>query len=87
MVFENGVLSRIFGPKRDEIIRGWIKINNEELHNLYSLPNVTRTTMSRTMRWAEHVTCMRGNGTAYIVLEGKPEGKRQDTVVFIGIIC
>jgi hypothetical protein len=46
-VFENRVLRRIFGPKRDEVTGGWRKLYNEELHNLYSLPNI--------MRWAGHV--------------------------------
>jgi hypothetical protein len=83
-VFVNRVLKRIFEPKRDEIIGGWVKLNNEELHNLDPLPNATRTIMSRTMRWGEHVARKRGNRIAYRVLVGKPEGKSQDEVVFIG---
>jgi hypothetical protein len=85
-VFVNRVLRRIFGQKRDEIIGDWIKLNKEELHNFYPLPNVTRTIMSRAMRWTDHVGRKRGNRIAYRVLVGKPEGKKQDEVVFIGFI-
>jgi hypothetical protein len=49
------VLRRIFGPKRDEVLGGWRKLHNEELHNLYSAPNIIRMNKSRRMRWAEHV--------------------------------
>jgi hypothetical protein len=58
-VFENRVLRRIFGPKRDEVTGGWRKVHNEELHNLYSSPSVIRMIKSRKMRWAWHVACMR----------------------------
>jgi hypothetical protein len=54
-VFENRVLRRIFGPKRDGGMEGWRKLHNEELHNLYSSPNIIRIMKSRRMRWAEHV--------------------------------
>jgi hypothetical protein len=54
-VFENRVLRRIFGPKRDEVTGDWRKLHNEELHNLYSLPNIIRMIKSRRMRWAGHV--------------------------------
>jgi hypothetical protein len=54
-VFENRVLRRIFGPKRDETVGGWRKLNNEELHNLYSSSSVIRMIKSRRMRWAGHV--------------------------------
>jgi hypothetical protein len=54
-VFENRVLRRIFGRKRDEVRRGWKKLHNEELHNLYSLPNIIRMIKSRKMGWAGHV--------------------------------
>jgi hypothetical protein len=57
-VFENRVLRRIFGPKRDEVTGEWTKLNNEELNGLYSLPNVVRVINSRRMRWAEHVARM-----------------------------
>jgi hypothetical protein len=50
-VFENKVLRRIFGPRRDEVIGGWRKPLNEELHNLYSLPSIIRMVKSRRMRW------------------------------------
>jgi hypothetical protein len=55
-VFENRVLRRIFGPKRDEVTREWRKLHNEELHNLYSSPDIIRQVKSRRMRWAGHVT-------------------------------
>jgi hypothetical protein len=54
-VFENRMLRRIFGPKRDELTGDWRKLHNEELHNLYSLPNIirmSRMSKSRRMRWA-----------------------------------
>jgi hypothetical protein len=54
-VIENRVLRRIFGPKRDEVMRGWRKLHNEELHDLYSSPSITRIIKSRKMSWAEHV--------------------------------
>jgi hypothetical protein len=54
-VFENRVLRRIFGPKRDEVTGDWRKLHNEELHNLYSSPNIIRKMKSRRMRWAGHV--------------------------------
>jgi hypothetical protein len=49
-MFENGVLRRIFGPRRDEVTGDWRKLHNEELHNLYSLPNIIRMIKSRRMR-------------------------------------
>jgi hypothetical protein len=57
-VFENRVLRRIFGPKRDEVIGEWKKIHNEELHDLYSSPDNVRVIKSRRMRWAKHVARM-----------------------------
>jgi hypothetical protein len=75
-VFQNGVLRRIFGRKRDEVIRGWRKLHNEELHNLYSLPSIIRMIKSRRMRWAGHVICMEEKRNAYRILVGKSEGKR-----------
>jgi hypothetical protein len=54
-VFENRVLRRIFGPKRDEVTGEWRKLHNEELHNLYSSPDIIRQVKSRRMRWAGHV--------------------------------
>jgi hypothetical protein len=57
-VFENRVLRRIFGPKRDEVTGGWIKLRNEELHKFYSSPNTIRMIKSRRMRGAGHVARM-----------------------------
>jgi hypothetical protein len=57
-VFENRVLRRIFGPKRDEVTGGWIKLHNEELHGLYSSPSIVRVMKARRMRWAGHVARM-----------------------------
>ena len=54
-VFENWVLRRVFGPKRDEVTAEWRKLHNEELSGLYSLPNIVRVLKSRRMRWAGHV--------------------------------
>jgi hypothetical protein len=57
-VFENRVLRKIFGPKRDEMIGGWRKLHNEELHNLYCSPSIIKISKSRMMRWAGHVARM-----------------------------
>jgi hypothetical protein len=57
-VFENGVLRRIFGPKRDEVTGELRKLHNEELHNLYSSPDIIREVKSRRMMWAGHVARM-----------------------------
>jgi hypothetical protein len=57
-VFENRVLRRIFGPKGDEVTGEWRKPHNEELHDLYSSPNIVRVIKSRRMRWAGHVARM-----------------------------
>jgi hypothetical protein len=54
-VFDNRVLKRIFGPKRDEVKGGWRKLHNEELHNLYSSPNIIRMIKSRRVRWAGRI--------------------------------
>jgi hypothetical protein len=75
-VFENRVLRRIFGPKRDEVTREWRKLHNEELHILYSSPDIIRQVKSRRMRWAGHVARMGKERKVYKVLVGKPEGKR-----------
>jgi hypothetical protein len=74
--FENKVLRRIFGLKRGEVIGGWRKLHNEELHNLCSSPNIIRMIKSKRMRWAGYVAGMREKRNAYRVLVGKPEGKR-----------
>ena len=75
-VFENMVLRRIFGPRRDEVTGEWRRLHNEELNGLYSSPNVVRVIKSRRMRWAGHVARMGEGRGAYKVLVGKPEGKR-----------
>jgi hypothetical protein len=75
-VFENKVLRRIFGPKRDGVTGGWRKLHNEELHNLYSSPIIIRIINSRRMRWAGHVARMGEKRNVYRLLVGKPEEKR-----------
>ena len=75
-VFENKVLRRVFGPKRDEVTGELRKLHNEELRDLYSLPNIVRVVKSRRMRWAGHVTRMGVGRGVHRVLVGKPEGKR-----------
>jgi len=75
-VFENRVLRKVFGPKRDEVIREWRKLHNEELNDLYSLPSIVRMVKSRRMRWAGHVVHVGEDRGVQRVLVGKPEGKR-----------
>jgi hypothetical protein len=75
-VFENRVLSRIFGPRRDAVTRLWRKRHNEELHDLYCSPTIMRVIKSRRMRLAVHVVRMGEGRGVYRVLVGKPEGKR-----------
>jgi hypothetical protein len=75
-LFENRVLRRIFGPKRDEVTEDWRKLHNEELHNLYSSPNIIRMIKSSRMRWAGHVALLQKKRNAYRMLTGKPDGKR-----------
>jgi hypothetical protein len=67
-VFENRVLRRIFGPKRDEVTGEWRKLDNEELHDLYSSPSINRIIKSRRMRWASHVVRMGAKRNAYRLL-------------------
>jgi hypothetical protein len=74
--FENRVLRRIFGPKRDEVTGGWRKLHNEELHGLYSSPSIVRVIKARRMRWARHVARMGEVRGAYNILVGSPEGRR-----------
>jgi hypothetical protein len=57
-VFENRVLRRIFGDKREEVAGDWRRLHNEELRNLYASSNIIRVIKSRRMRWAGHVACM-----------------------------
>jgi hypothetical protein len=73
-VFENRVLRRIFGPKRDEVTGGWRKLHNEELHNLYSSPSISRMLKSGRMTWAGHVAHI-GTKNTYGIFVGKPKGK------------
>ena len=75
-VFENRVLRKIFGPKRDEVTGEWRKLHNKELNNLYSSPNIVRVIKSRRMRWAGHVARMVEGRGVYRVLVRKPEGTR-----------
>jgi hypothetical protein len=75
-VFENRVLRRICGPKRDEATGEWRRLHNEELNDLYSSPNIIQVMKSRRMRWAGHVACMGEKRGAYRILVGRPEGRR-----------
>jgi hypothetical protein len=74
-VFENRVLRRIFGPKRDEVTGEWRQLHNEELHDLYSSPSIIRIIKFRRMRWAGHVARMAEKRNVYRLLVGKPDGK------------
>jgi hypothetical protein len=74
-VFENRVLRRAVGPKRDEMTGEWRKSHNEELNDRYSLPNIVWVVKSRRMRWAGHVACMGEERGVHRLLVGKPEGK------------
>jgi hypothetical protein len=75
-VFENRVLRRIFGPKRDEETEGWRKLHNEELHKLYSSRSIIRIMKSRRMRWTGNVARIGAKRNAYRILVGTPERKR-----------
>jgi len=75
-VFENRVLRRVFGPRRDEVTGEWRRLHNEVLRDLYSLPNIVRVVKSRRMRWAGHVVRMGEGRVVHRVLLGKPAGKR-----------
>jgi hypothetical protein len=74
-VFENRVL-RIFGSRIGEVIGDWEKLHNEELHNLYSSPNIIIMIRSKRMRWARHVARMGNKRNAYRILMGNPKRKR-----------
>jgi len=69
-------LSRVFGSKRDEVTGEWRKLHNDELRDLYSLPNIVRAVKSRRIRWARHVARMGEGRVVHRVLVGKPEGKK-----------
>jgi hypothetical protein len=75
-VFENKVLRRIFGSKRDEVTGEWRRLHNKELYALNSSPNIIRVIRSRRLRWAGHVARMGERRGAYRALVGKPEGRR-----------
>jgi hypothetical protein len=72
-VFENRVLRRIFGPKRDEVTGDWRRQHNEVLNDLYSSPTTIRVIKSKRMRWAGHVARMGEGRGAYRILMGRPE--------------
>jgi hypothetical protein len=72
-VFENRVLRRLFGPKRDKVTGEWRKLHNEELRILYSCPNIIRNIKSMRMGWVEHVARMGDERNVFKVLIGKPE--------------
>jgi hypothetical protein len=69
-------MRRIFEPKRDDVTGDWRKLHNDELHNLYPLPNIIRMIKSRSMRWAGHVARMGETRNAYRILVGQLERKR-----------
>jgi len=75
-VFENMVLRRIYGPRRDEVTSEWKRLHYEELNDLYSSSNIVRVIKSRRMRWVGHVARMGEERGVYGVLVGKPEGRR-----------
>jgi hypothetical protein len=75
-VYENRMLGRIFGPKRDEVTGGWRRLHNEELYGLYSSPSIVRVIKARKMRWAGHVARMGEVRGAYNIFVGMPEGRR-----------
>ena len=75
-VYENMVLRRIFGPRRDEVMGERRRLHDEELNDLYCSPNIVRVIKPTRMRWAGHVACMGEESGVYRFLVGKPEGKR-----------
>jgi len=75
-VFENKVLRRIFGRRRDEVMGDWRRLHNEEINVLYSSPNIVQVIKWRRMRWAGHVARVGEERGVYRVLVGKPEGNR-----------
>ena len=72
-MFQNMVLRRLFGPRRDEVAGEWRRMHNEELNDLYSSPNIVWVIKSRRMRWAGHVARLGEESGAYTFLVGKPE--------------
>jgi hypothetical protein len=84
-MFENKVLRRIYGPTRDEVTGEWRKMHNEEIHILYSSPNIIRQNKSRRIRWMVHVAHMGEERNVCKVLVGKPEGETTwETKVYMG---
>jgi hypothetical protein len=75
-VFENSVLRRIFGPKRDEVTGEWSRLHNEEINALYFSPNIIQVLKLRRLKWGGHVAGMGERRGAYRALVGKPEGRR-----------
>jgi hypothetical protein len=75
-VFENRVLRRVFGRKRDEATGEWRRLHNEELRDLYSSQNIIRVIKSRRMRWVGHIARMGEKRSVYRILVGRPEGRR-----------
>ena len=76
-MFDNRVLRKIFGPKRDEVAGEWIRLHSEELYDLFSLPNIIRVIKSRVMRWAEHVASMGQRRGTFKVMMWRTDGNRQ----------
>jgi hypothetical protein len=74
-VFEKRVLMRIFEPKQEEEAGGWIRLHNEELHNLYISPNIIRIIKSRRVRWVGHVSCMGATRNAHKIFVRNLKGK------------
>jgi hypothetical protein len=75
-LFENRLLRRMFGPKRDEATGEWRRLHNEKLNYFYSSPNIIRVIISRRMRWEGHVARMGEKRGVYRILVGRPEGRR-----------
>jgi hypothetical protein len=75
MVFENRVLRKVFGPRRDIVTGEWRKLHNGKLHTLYSSPDIKQ--IKSRMRWAAHVARMGKGINMYRVLVGRPKGKTQ----------
>jgi hypothetical protein len=74
-VFENRVLRRIFGPKRDKVTGEWRRLHNEELNDLYSSPNIIRVIKSRRMRWAGACSTYGGKERCILDFGGETRGK------------
>jgi hypothetical protein len=73
--FENQVLRRIFGPKKEEVLEGWRRLHNEKFHNLYTSPNIVRVIKTRRMRWEGHVACIEKIRNAYKILVENLKGR------------